>query len=201
MQKNQSVHVKAALTPIIENDMTPMNRAPRPRMILNIFFPPSTRASRPDDQSFYFYNEKPKQVKFPRQAWILLLKLMSVEELITKMINLNHATRALVLQLNVVLFENFLQSYKLSKKLMQTNTVTKLDLVKFLKQTVRDEHRIYQRKEQILRNFTKFIMWKNRMLSKHKNKKTWKKSLVGEKSSLDDLLEFDYADFIAGDFI
>ena len=118
------------------------------------------------------------------------------------MLQVDRATAQLVQQLNTVLFENFLQSYCLSKKLLQTSTMTKLDMVDFLKQTVREEQKVDREKVQIRENYKKLMSWKlekKKSLRRKKTQKLWQN--VGNDKSIKEFLEFEYGDFVTGDYL
>ena len=58
------------------------------------------------------------EVVFPRRGWIILISFLDIKDIAFKIANLNHSVRKLTESLNCTLFETFLKSYGLSRKIM-----------------------------------------------------------------------------------
>merc|ERR1711893_573237 len=74
-----------------------------------------------------------KQHVFPRRAWIILIEFLSLSDLTRNMMNLNRKTRKLVETLNCTVFETFVKSYGLSKKILQSEVLSNIDIISLVK--------------------------------------------------------------------
>lgn len=74
-----------------------------------------------------------KQRVFPRRAWIILIEFLSLSDLTRNMMNLNRKTRKLVETLNCTVFETFVKSYGLSKKILQSEVLSNIDIISLVK--------------------------------------------------------------------
>ena len=102
-------------------------------------------------------NKTKQTIVFPRRAWIILISFLTSQEIVFKIVNLDKRVRNLTQSLNCTLFETFLKSYGLPKKISQSDVYSSLDVVSFLKKLERNSITFMKKKVKVNKTHEEYL--------------------------------------------